>query len=75
MMSGTVFFGQIIHSKSFNDLESYPNGFIAVCEGVVSIFVLTYDFLYFSDNIFVDSRDWRHYRIRPLGSSMQAKVN
>lgn len=37
-MSGTVFFGQIIHSKSFDDLEIYPNGFLAVCDGIVSVF-------------------------------------
>uniref|UniRef100_A0A336KSP6 Guanine deaminase n=1 Tax=Culicoides sonorensis TaxID=179676 RepID=A0A336KSP6_CULSO len=34
-MSGTVFFGQIIHSKSFDELEIFPNGFIAVVDGII----------------------------------------
>ncbi|XP_063704173.1 guanine deaminase [Culicoides brevitarsis] len=34
-MPETVFFGQIIHSKSFDELETISNGFLAVCDGVI----------------------------------------
>lgn len=34
-MSGTVFFGQIVHSKSFDELEFFPDGFIAIDDSKV----------------------------------------
>lgn len=39
-MSGTVFFGQIVHSKSFTELEIFPDGFIAIHDGKVRPYIL-----------------------------------
>lgn len=33
---GKVFFGKIVHSKSFNELEVIANGYLAVKDGKVS---------------------------------------
>lgn len=37
MAKTTLFIGQLIHSKGFNELEVVPKGFVAVQHGKVSV--------------------------------------
>lgn len=35
MAGKTLFLGQLVHSKGFDELEVFPNGFVLVQEGKV----------------------------------------